>query len=851
MEELLQDSRTDNPDLPVQKDDLAYCIFTSGSTGKPKGVMLTQGNLFNFLDANEKNPEILGYTEKTHVSLALAAITFDVSVMEEFIPLSHGMTICMTTEEETHNPAALAKFMTDNHVDMMTCTPSFLSNCIGLSVMKEALQNVCSFDLGAEAFPAALFDKIMALNPEACIMNGYGPTEATISCTMDQVTDPGLITIGRPASNVKAYILDEQGHVLPPLVPGELIIAGEGVGRGYIGRPDLTAEKFFTLEGRRAYHTGDVAEWTSDGRLRFHGRADNQVKLRGLRVELDEIESAINAVPDVMTSIVVMAGEENNHFLAGFYTAGREIPPEELKAEISRTLTPYMVPGVLMQLDVMPLTQNGKIDKKKLPKVEFVPDEAEYVEPVNEIEKDFCGWFAEVLNMEKVSAEGNFFELGGTSLSAAIIAINAADKGYPIVYADVFKAQTPRALAMLAAGGTATEAESGEMAEIRSYDYKHLPLSANTEDCLPDIHPGSIGNLLLTGSTGFLGIHVLREYLTQLEGTVYCLLRGSSPDKRLKQLYFYYFDEALDPYFESGRIHILQGDITDAASLEAAKEVPFDTLINCAALVKHFVKDDSLERINVEGVKNLIALCKETGRRLIQTSTVSVAGESLDGRPPRDWVLKENDLYGGQLLDNAYALTKFKAERAVLEAAAEGLDGKIMRLGNLMGRHSDGEFQVNFRSNAFIRSLASYKAIGAMPYSVLNAGTDFSEIDMTARAIILLSGTSREFTVFHPMNNHTVTYADILYSMKEYGFPMDTLEEDEFDRRMADAGDSAGALVAYNSREGQERRYMLDASVSFTTSALFRLGFKWPVSGEKYIVQMIKALDELIMFEED
>lgn len=293
---------------------------------------------------------------------------------------------------------------------------------------------VVSYDMGAEAYPAALFEKMRAIRSDSYIMNGYGPTEATISCTMDAVTDPGLITIGRPASNVRAYILDEKGNVLPPLMPGELIIAGEGVGKGYIGRPDLTAEKFFTMAGRPAYHTGDLAAWTSDGRLRFHGRADNQVKLRGLRVELGEIESAINAVPGVLTSIVIMTGEENNKFLAGYYTASREIPAEELRAEIRKTLTAYMVPGVLMQLETMPLTANNKIDKKKLPKVEYTPDATEYVAPANAVEEDFCGWFAEVLNMEKVSAEGNFFELGGTSLSASIIAINAAEKGYGVVY---------------------------------------------------------------------------------------------------------------------------------------------------------------------------------------------------------------------------------------------------------------------------------------------------------------------------------------------------------------------------------------------------------------------------------
>ncbi len=850
VEALLSDPRTQNPDLPARKDDLAYCIFTSGSTGKPKGVMLTQGNLLNFLDANRKNPEILGYTEKAHVSLALAAITFDVSVMEEFIPLAHGMTICMATEEEIHNPAALAALMTENGVDMMTCTPSFLTNIIGLPVMKEALKNVRSYDCGAEAFPAALYDKVIALNPDACIMNGYGPTEATISCTMDQITDPALITIGRPAANVRAYILDEAGRVLPPLVPGELVIAGEGVGRGYIGRPDLTKEKFISLEGRPAYRTGDVAAWTSDGRLRFRGRADNQVKLRGLRVELGEIESAINAVPGVLTSIVIMAGEENNRFLAGYYTAAREISPEDLKAEISKTLTPYMVPGVLMQLEAMPLTQNGKIDKKKLPRVSFVPQTDEYISPANDTERDFCGWFAEVLGVDKVSAEGNFFELGGTSLTASIIAMNAADRGYPIVYADIFKAQTPRALARLASGGAEPSGAQPEMDEIRSFDYGKLPLKANCEANLREIRPGAVGNLLLTGATGFLGIHVLNEYLKTENGTVFCLLRGENAESRLRQLYFYYFDKALDPYLDQGRVRILNGDITDEESLSAAEALPFDTLINCAALVKHFVRDDSLERVNVQGVRNLIGLCLRTGKRLIQTSTVSVAGEGLDGTPPRDWLLRENELYNGQLLDNAYALTKFKAEKAVLETIGQGLDGKIMRLGNLMGRHSDGEFQVNFRSNAFIRSLASYKAIGAVPYAMLTAGTDFSEIDMTARAILLLSGTDRAFTVFHPVNNHTVTYADIVYAMREYGFSVDAVEDEEFSRRMAEAGDASGALIAYNSREGAERRYMLEQSCAYTTGALCRLGFKWPVSGERYIEKMIKALDELIMFEE-
>lgn len=842
VEELLKNEDKGNPDISVLKDDLAYCIFTSGSTGRPKGVMLTQGNLLNFLNENVKNHEILGYTRYAHNSLALAAITFDVSVMEEFIPLTHGMTVCMANEEQIHDPSALAQFMIKNNVDMVTATPSFMLSCIELDVMKEALKNVKSYDFGAEAFPASLFDKITAINPEAYIMNGYGPTEATISCTMERITGTGLITIGRPSSNVKAYIIDEDGKIMPPLVPGELVIAGEGVGKGYIKRPELTKEKFIELFGMRAYRTGDIASWTSDGRLRFQGRADDQVKLRGLRIELSEIENAINSVDGVNTSVVIMSGDEGSGFLAGFYTAVRDLAPDEIKGEISRTLTPYMIPGVLMQLDELPLTANGKVDKKRLPKVSFKADAGKFREPANEAERDFCSWFSEVLKIDKISADANFFEIGGTSLTASIIAMRAKDKGYRIVYADIFKAQTPTELAILATGSASDKKDSKEKDEISDYDYRKLNMSNNTDNMLTQIVRGDIGNIMITGAMGFLGIHVLREYLLNYDGTAYCMVRGKNCERRLKSLYFYYFSEMPDEYFGSGRLKIIVGDITDEETLKTAEDLPFDTLINCAAIVKHFVKDDSLLKTNYGGVKNLIKLCQRKGVRLIQTSTVSIAGEGLDGTPAPDRLLHENELYFGQRLDNAYIYSKFLAERAVLEAIPEGLDGKIVRLGNLMGRSVDGEFQINFRTNAFIRSLASYKAIGAVPFSLLNVTTDFSEIDMTAAAILRLAGTDRQFNIFHPINNHNVTYADIVYSMREYGMKVDMVEDEEFDVRAAEAGEAAGALFAYNSREGMERRYVLGADCTFTTKALYRLDFKWPVTDESYIIKMLEAL---------
>lgn len=857
VEALLATPNERNPGIERKPDDLCYCIYTSGSTGKPKGVMLSQKNLVNFVDANPKNHEILGYTEKGHVSLAQAAFTFDVSVMEEFIPLANGMTICMAREEEIHNPMALAELMLANHVDMMSCTPSFLSNMIDLHVMRAPLAKVASYDFGAEAFPPSLFGKIRALNPDAYIMNGYGPTEATISCTMDVVTDPRRITIGRPNANVKAYVVDENMHILPPRMRGELVICGDGVGIGYIGREDLTREKFITLNGMRAYRTGDLAEYTHDGLLLFHGRTDNQVKLRGLRVELGEIENAINAYPGVITSIVQVCGEGTHQFLAAWFTASCDIKVSDLQTEIGKTLTHYMVPSVLMQIPAMPLTANGKIDKTKLPEPEYTYADRPYTAPANAVERDLCALFAEILQLERVGAEDHFFELGGTSLSASRIAMFAMEKGYNVVYADIFKHPTPRALAALVLGAQADVPQN--KAEIVDYDYSKLEpvLAENILQNLNDIQPGSLGNVLITGTTGFLAIHVLWRYLESCDGTAYCLLRRgkmSSVEKRLRAMLVYYFSDDFEKYFESGRIRCLEGDITNPDTLRQLDALDLRTVINCAALVKHFDAGDALEQVNVQGVKNLIHCCMGKNRRLIQISTVSVAGESVNGMPDTGKQLYENELFFGQLLENDYVCSKFGAERAVLEAVSRGLDAKIMRVGNLMARHTDGEFQINFRSSGFMRQLRGYKMLEAFPMSMMFSPAEFSEIGMTAEAILRLSGTDSKFTVFHPCNNHLVTMADVIYIMQQHGFRIEVVSDAQFQQKLNAAAenpalsDAVGGLIAYMNNDTSVARCMLDASIRFTTEALFRLGFKWPITSPEYLRHMIAALDGLGMF---
>ena len=371
LEELLEYYNTENPDTEIGEHDLCYCIYTSGSTGKPKGVMIEHINLANFVNPNPRNAETYGYISRGSVSLSMAAMTFDVSVLEEFIPLTNGLTAVIASDEEILNPIMLGELIIENNVDIMTTTPTYLSNMIDLPQLGKAVAQIKVFDVGAEAFPPALYDKIRAVNPDAYIMNGYGPTETTISCTMKVITEGKNITIGTPNGNVQVYVVDKDNKVLPDGETGELVVAGLGVGRGYMNLPEKTAEVFIELNGERAYKTGDLARINPEGEIEFFGRKDNQIKLRGLRIELGEIEEVVNSFEGIVTSVTVPV---DNKYLCCYFMADRKINIEELSAYASESLAHYMVPDVFVQMDKMPLTQNGKIDKKALPKPVSQPE---------------------------------------------------------------------------------------------------------------------------------------------------------------------------------------------------------------------------------------------------------------------------------------------------------------------------------------------------------------------------------------------------------------------------------------------------------------------------------------------
>ncbi len=852
LEELLADGGdTRNPQVDIRPENLCYCIYTSGSTGKPKGVMIEHRNLVNYVDDNPFNVEARSYVQNASVSLAFAAITFDVSILEECIPLYHGITVCMANEEEIHNPLALSKLILAHGVDVMTCTPSYLINIIDMPQMREALSRIKVFNVGAEAFPDALYHKIMALGTDARVFNGYGPTETTIGCAFELVTG-GAVTIGKPMANIQMMMLDKYRNLLPAGAPGELLIIGNGVGRGYVGKPEMTADKFIGFEGKKAYRSGDLARWNHHGKIEFMGRMDNQVKLRGLRVELDEIENVINRYPTVKSSVVLVKEKDSIQFLCGYFVAQEQIEKQNLTCFLQKYLTPYMVPSVLIQLPELPLTNNGKVDRRALPEPEYAAESQNYVEPRTELQRRLCEIFAMALGVKRIGIEDDFFENGGTSLSASKVAMKCMSAGIEVAYADLFTYKTPLALEQFILG------KKGEKrAEESRPDIPDDILGRNTVERVDEIRAAAVGDVLLTGATGFLGAHILKTMIEQCDNRIYCLLRkGNAPslEKRLKSMLVYYFSNPYEELF-GDRIFVLEGDITDADSVAALQAYDFAQVINCAACVKHFAADDILERVNYQGVLNLIDLCTETGRELIQISTVSVAGENVGGRFPAEKRLHENELSFGQNISNKYIDTKFRAEAAVLAAVTKGMKGRIIRVGNLMSRVSDGEFQINSVTNGFMRTLRGYVALGKFPVSLLDAPAEFSPIDATAEAIVKLASSEGDFSVFHAYSSYVIQMADVIEQMNALGIWVDIVSDEAFQTALRSALDNdeknelISGLIAYLSSDAEEGSVYIDADNSFTTKALYRLGFKWPMPDGNYLRNALKALATLGFFD--
>ncbi|WP_314414705.1 non-ribosomal peptide synthetase [Streptomyces sp. DSM 40484] len=452
---LVGELATGSGELPdVTSDQLAYVIYTSGSTGRPKGVAVEHAAVANL--ASAMGP-VLGVGPGL-TALQFASFSFDAAVLDVAVTLAAGGTLAIATSEERQDGSALAAMIDFNGVDSASVVPSLLG-----ALEPTSVSGVRNWVLGADRLEAGLAAR---WREGARVWNTYGPTEATVISTA-VLLEEGITgedvppAIGRPLPNVRTYVLDGFLRPVPVGVAGELYIAGEGLARGYIGRSDLTAERFVACpfgDGTgRMYRTGDVARWTSDGQLEFVGRADAQVKIRGFRVELAEVEAVLAAHAQVERAVVLARDAR----LIG-YAVG-DADAETLRAFAATRLPEYMVPSAVVVLDAFPLTVNGKIDRSTLPTPEAAVSAGRA--PETPAEQVFCTLFAEVLGLEAVGVGDGFFELGGDSIMSMQLASRARAAGWAVTPRQVFEEKTPERLAQVAvavSGGAAGQrAETG------------------------------------------------------------------------------------------------------------------------------------------------------------------------------------------------------------------------------------------------------------------------------------------------------------------------------------------------------------------------------------------------------
>jgi surfactin family lipopeptide synthetase A len=431
-------NNTNNLIVQNSSSDLLNCIYTSGTTGNPKGVLVEHKNLVNFCKIEHPFDYTI-FEGEFLVVLGFTTFAFDIFANEFFYPLSKGGKIILASCDEQKDTFQLLKMVDKYGVTFIGSTPSRLKTMLEIDKSEKYLSSLKLIYLGGEILSDALVSSIHDKST-ASLFNCYGPTEATVQVTEGQIFNE--ITIGKPSQNTQIFIL-ENDSLCGIGVPGELCIAGNGLARGYLNQPELTKEKFTEnpFGVGRIYHTGDLARWLPNGTIDYLGRIDRQVKLHGYRIELAEIENAMNAFKEVLNCVVTLRKSDESESLNVYYVSKNEIAISEIQKKLKERLPLYMIPQFFMQLETLPITNNGKIDVEALPEIS-ISSTQEYVAPESEIELIISNIFESILNIEKIGMRDNFFELGGDSIKAMRIRAKLRDLGFDLPIQDIMEGLT-------------------------------------------------------------------------------------------------------------------------------------------------------------------------------------------------------------------------------------------------------------------------------------------------------------------------------------------------------------------------------------------------------------------------
>lgn len=836
-EDIYLNNPSDNLEVLNNSSDLMYLIYTSGSTGKPKGVMLTHKNVHNYL-CGLKN--VIDFS-KDKVIVSVTTICFDIFVTEFWGGLLNGLTVVIANEQEQNISFNLSKLCKKYNVNMIQTTPSRFN--ILLEEDSSFLDNISDLLVGGESLPKNLL-KDLSKFPNLKIYNMYGPTETTVWSTIKPNPSIDNITIGKPIANTKVYVLDDNYNLLPPNIAGNLYIGGDGVCKGYFNRPDLNKEVFIKspFDDTILYNTKDLAYMQKDGEIVHLGRSDFQVKVHGFRIELGEIENAIMKFPGISNVVVLLQKGSLNAFVV----SNEEVNSEKLLEYLMKSLPHYMIPKNITQIESIPLTPNGKVDRKNDIFNNISKTKTAKIAPRTKTEKLLHDVFKKTLNLN-IGVTDNLFEYGIDSLMIIKLVSSLYLYNINLGVQDFYDNPSIEKLSKKLEDNTSSK---------KAQNDNHITNISIIRKKLSNYNEKTPKNILLSGVTGFLGIHVLDSLLSTTKCNIYCLVRskeGKDPKRRLLDRLNYYFPKKYNDLFDK-RIFVVDSNIT-SSNLGLQDELYKDlgskitSVIHCAADVRHYGDYNLSEKINIEATKNIIKFCLDFNIVMNHISTLTVSGYGLV-KVKYNGIFDENKFYINQAYeDNIYVKTKFLAEEEIFNAVGNGLIANIYRIGNLTNRYSDSKFQFNSYENAFINKLRAIKELKILPESLKDYELELTPVDLCANSIVKLAIFNKlkyNINVFHLYDNNYVSMNIITDILNENNVNIKYVSDKVFEEELAKNSSSSevlpGFIDQFSLKMDNNNCSKINFSNELTNQVLSNLDFSWPTITKDYLKHIIRRI---------
>lgn len=784
IEDIKQSTLDSNYEFNDATNDLMYVIYTSGTTGNPKGTLIRQKGVINLVNHLTDDWDIV----EKDIILQFATYSFDASIVDTFCSLLNGCTLYLINDEERMSEENFLNIIDKEHISVIPVIPTVFFN----RVVNFANDNsITSFNevriigVGGELLLGDLARKFKStIGKNTRFFNLYGPTEITVAASYYEVpsdlnNEVFSVPIGKALSGTKLYIVNEEGKLCEKGETGELCIASVGISLGYLNNEVKTNEVFVDnpfdndiFEGK-IYKSGDLVKELSDGNLEFVSRKDTQVKIRGHRIEIAEIETRMNEISEINDAVVAVEEVDGEKSLKAFFTSDIELDFNYIVEYLKENLPSYMIPGKMKQIEDIPFSPTGKADRKQLEKLDadivlMISDNI--VEPRNEVEKNILEAWKNVLGLDSIGVTDDFFDIGGHSLKIIAILAQLKQTYKTLSIKDFFDLKTVEKLSEKAINDSNLIEETFKNEFVKLTEYPKMSVNG----LLPNVD-----TVLVTGSTGFLGSHIANKLVEEGKRVV-LLVRGEDAKERVASTMNYYFEKEV-----SSNIDVINGDLTKqylGLSVDKFKELAFNinAIIHSAADVRHFGDREHFEKINVHGTKNVFELVDINPDIVFHhISTIGIPHDLLaEGK----WDLLEgnNEIPESLSLESVYTDTKLEAEKWVLNKVKEGKQVFIYRMGNLVGRNSDGKFQSNIDANAFYRMMKLLILGNKAPK--VQWLVDFMPIDFASEVVVKSVLTNEHSQrVYHLCHPNPIHFKEFVSLLNDLDLDIELVERDIYD----------------------------------------------------------------------